>query len=100
MVNRAIKKFWTQRGNMRMIPLSPGLQIAPPGRGFHSGGTFPMTTSPCAAGPFHSDILGRPAGLQRIHIVDSAIFPSIPATTITLSVMANARRIASRYGDS
>jgi choline dehydrogenase-like flavoprotein len=100
MVNRAVKKFWTQRSSLRLIPLRPGMQIAPPGRGFHSGGTFPMTTSPSAAGPFHSDILGRPAGLKRIYLVDSTVFPSIPATTITLSVMANARPIASRYGDS
>jgi choline dehydrogenase-like flavoprotein len=41
-----------------------------------------------------SDIYGRPAGLTRIHIVDASVFPSIPATTITLTAMANAHRIA------
>jgi choline dehydrogenase-like flavoprotein len=95
-VNRAVKKFWTQRSNLRMIPLRPGLQIAPPGRGFHSGGTFPMRSTP---GGFQSDLLGRPAGLKRVHVVDASVFPSIPATTITLSVMANARRIAGRHGE-
>ena len=45
-----------------------------------------------------TDILGRPAGLRRVHLVDASVFPSIPATTITFSVMANAHRIATRAG--
>jgi choline dehydrogenase-like flavoprotein len=42
---------------------------------------------------FESDLLGRPAGLKRIHLVDSSVLPTIPATTITYTVMANAHRI-------
>jgi choline dehydrogenase-like flavoprotein len=41
-----------------------------------------------------SDTLGRPADARRVHIVDSACFPSIPSGTITLPSMANAHRIA------
>ncbi len=44
---------------------------------------------------YQSDVLGRPCGFNRVHAVDSTIFPSIPATTITLSIMANAHRIGS-----
>jgi choline dehydrogenase-like flavoprotein len=68
------------------------VQIAEPGRGFHSGGSFPMRKNP---GPFETDILGRPHGFQRVHAVDATVFPTIPATTITLSAMANAHRIGS-----
>ena len=32
---------------------------------------------------------------ERVHLVDSSTFPSIPSTTITFTVMANAHRIAS-----
>ena len=39
------------------------------------------------------DLLGRLSGWQRVHAVDATVFPSLPATTITLSVMANAHRI-------
>jgi choline dehydrogenase-like flavoprotein len=46
-------------------------------------------------GPFEVDVLGRPHGFTRVHVVDASVFPSLPATTITLSVMANAHRIAS-----
>jgi choline dehydrogenase-like flavoprotein len=40
-------------------------------------------------------VLGRPVGFERVSAVDAAVLPSIPATTITLTVMANAHRIAS-----
>jgi choline dehydrogenase-like flavoprotein len=51
-----------------------------------------MRISPSAG---ETDIYGRPAGLARVHAVDSTIFPSVAATTITLTAMANAYRIGS-----
>jgi len=77
--------------NTRTLPLLPGLQFPKPGSGYHSGGTFPMRENP---GKRETDILGRLPSLQRVHLVDSSVFPSIPATSITMSVMANAHRIA------
>jgi choline dehydrogenase-like flavoprotein len=66
------------------------LQLLPPGRSFHAGGSYPMG----AGNPvFSSDTLGRPAGLERTHLLDASVFPSIPAATITLTAMANADRI-------
>jgi choline dehydrogenase-like flavoprotein len=38
--------------------------------------------------------VGRLKQWQRIHLVDGSVFPSIPASTFTLTVMANAHRIA------
>lgn len=61
-----------------------------PGSSFHVGGSVPMSASP---GANESDILGRPTGLKRVHLVDASVLPNIPATTITFSVMANAHRI-------
>jgi len=49
---------------------------------------------------FESDYLGRPYGFQKVHVVDATIFPSIPATSITLTAMANAHRIASLCGEA
>lgn len=74
------------------VPLSWMTAIGKIGDGSHLGGIFPMQKNP---GPAASDILGRPTGFRHVHLVDSSVFPSIPATTITLSVMANAHRIAS-----
>lgn len=74
-------------------PVVPAMQFAEPGRSYHSGGTFPMRTAP---GRLDTDVLGRLPGLPGVHFVDATVFPSIPATTITLTVMANAHRIASQ----
>ncbi len=75
-----------------MAPLTPVSRLGAPGSSFHCGGTFPMRRDP---GVLETDTLGRPGGLQRVHLVDASVLPSIPATTITFSVMANAHRIAS-----
>jgi choline dehydrogenase-like flavoprotein len=72
------------------FPVASLVEITEPGRGCHSGGSFPMAHVP---GPGQTDRLGRPYGMERTHIVDSTIFPNIPAPTITLTVMANAYRI-------
>jgi len=61
-----------------------------PGSSFHVGGSLPMRDTPRGA---QSDVLGRFAGQERIHIVDASVMPSIPASTITFTVMANAHRI-------
>ena len=59
------------------------------GRGFHAGASFPMGKQGTL---YRSDLLGRPAGLSRIHILDASNFPSIPASTIAYTAMANADR--------
>ncbi len=76
---------------LRAIPLFPGLKFPNPGSGYHSGGTFPMSAAP---GEFQTDVLGRLPGHPRVHLVDSSVLPSIAATSVTFSVMANAHRIA------
>ncbi len=79
-----------------LVPAFPLLHVTEPGRGFHSGGTMPMSKDEGTAAnrdKIATDLLGRPAGWRRIHVADASTFPSIPATTITLTAMANAYRI-------
>ncbi|HYM80063.1 MAG TPA: GMC oxidoreductase [Candidatus Limnocylindria bacterium] len=76
---------------IRASPIPFMTRIAKPGKSYHTGGTFPMQRDP---GPLQSDLLGRPMGLARVHVVDASVFPTIPATNLTLTVMANAYRIA------
>jgi ferredoxin len=71
-------------------PMSP--EMVAPGRSFHAGGSFPMGSGNA---PFCSDLLGRPAGLSRTHLLDASTFPSIPASTIAYTSMANSDRIVS-----
>jgi choline dehydrogenase-like flavoprotein len=78
-----------------MFPIPGLVQLGAPGKGNHVGGSFPMRRAP---GDLESDVLGRPRGFDRVHVVDASVFPSVPATTVTLTVMANAHRIASVVG--
>ena len=91
-ISQVLRKLVFQTTRLKALPLTPMLHITPPGRGFHTGGTFPMRHDPKN---LESDIWGRPVGFKNLHVVDSSVLPSIPATTITFSVMANAHRIAS-----
>lgn len=59
----------------------------------HYGSSFPMQAGERT--PMTTDLLGRPYGMQKTHVVDATIFPTIPAQAITFTVMANAFRIAS-----
>lgn len=92
---KAFKKIKTKllksRKYFKAIPSPKMAKLDLPGVGNHSGGTFPMKKNPS---DFESDKYGRPYGFEKVYIVDSSVFPSIPATTITLTIMANAFRIA------
>ena len=83
LANKKLGRCTKQHG---LIPLSFLTQIAKPGEGVHFGSWLPMGES--------SDLLGRPNGFQRIHVVDSSVLPSIAPGPITFTVMANAIRIA------
>jgi choline dehydrogenase-like flavoprotein len=90
-VKKVARRLTASARLLGMVPL-PGLtQIGHPGKSNHLGGSFPMRRDP---GELETDTLGRLPVHSRIHIVDAAVFPSFPATTVTISVMANAHRIA------
>jgi len=73
------------------IFVPPAMIAGLPGASHHVGGSFPMRAAPRTR--LETDIWGRPAGRRRVFAVDATILPSIPATTITLTAMANAQRI-------
>ncbi len=77
-------------GRLGLLPLTFAARPGAPGSSFHVGASVPMATAPSNG---QSDTLGRPAGWQRLHLIDASSLPAIPATTITFSVMANAHRI-------
>lgn len=65
--------------------------VSGPAKSYHFGGSFPHAIR---RGPLVTDQLGRLPEWDRIHLTDASVFPTVPATTFTLTVMANAHRIA------
>ena len=94
-LKKLVARLTKVRSLTGMVPLSPLMREGEPGRSFHSGGSFPMSRTPTG---FETDLLGRPAGLKRVHVVDASALPSIPGTTITFTIMANAHRIGTLVG--
>lgn len=71
----------------------PGFAVkGRPGASNHLGGTLPMTRDP---GPFQCDPNGRLHGYSRVKVIDASSLPSLPASTLTFTIMANAYRIGS-----
>ena len=76
-------------------PVIPSLRLSGPAKSYHFGGSFPHVSSGPRRGQLETDLLGRPQEWDRIHLIDASVFPSVAATTFTLTIMANAHRITS-----
>lgn len=76
-----------------LYPVLPMLRLSATGKSYHWGGSFPHTNDSSIISS--SDRLGRVGSWKKIHLVDASVFPSVPAMTFGLTIMANAHRIAS-----
>ncbi len=60
------------------------------GASIHYAGTLPMVED---GGPLTTDRAGRLRGTQGVYVVDGSVLPELPAKPLTLTCMANARRV-------
>lgn len=90
-IARAVAALGRHALRTGLVPLLPALKVGLPGEGNHVGATFPMRRAP---GPLETDRLGALPGLPGVHLIDASVLPTLPAPTLTLTVMANAHRIA------
>jgi choline dehydrogenase-like flavoprotein len=93
MFRRVVAKIVASAPRLDLWPVLPMTYFSAGAKSYHFGGSFPHRTSP-ADGPLTTDRLGRLDRWSRVHLVDASVFPSVPATTFTLTIMANAHRIA------
>lgn len=77
-----------------LAPVGALMRAGPPGFSGHIGGTLPTQARP---GPLQCDVHGRLSREPRVMVVDAAAFPAMPAQNPTLSVAANAMRIADHF---
>ncbi len=73
-------------------PVIPSISVSAAAKSYHFGASFPHGRARTAT---TTDRTGRLAAWDRIHLVDASVFPVVPATTFTLTIMANAHRIVS-----
>jgi hypothetical protein len=93
MLRATVGRLMAAAPALDLWPVLPMLRMAAAAKSYHWGGLFAHAERP--QGRFASDPLGRVAPWERIHIADGSVFPTVAATTFTLTVMANAHRIAS-----
>lgn len=92
MLKSVTRRLVSATSSLGIIPVVPQISLSAPAKSYHFGGTFPHARAPVAGS--QSDLLGRVHPWRHIHLVDASVFPTVPATTFTLSIMANAHRIA------
>ncbi|MGC1238354.1 MAG: GMC oxidoreductase [Acidimicrobiales bacterium] len=78
--------------SLGVFPVLSQIAFSAPGKSYHYGGSFPHSRTPKQSE--QTDIVGRLYPWRNIHLADASVFPTVPATTFTLSIMANAHRIA------
>lgn len=64
---------------------------SPPGWGFHHAGCLPMRHAP---NEYETHVDGRLWNSNRVRVIDGSVLPSLPAKNHSLTLMANAARIA------
>jgi hypothetical protein len=94
MLRLVLKTLLRAAPHLDLWPILPKVSVSQGGKSYHFGGSFPHSEDPAAGAPLASDRLGRLPQWDRVHLVDASVFPTVPATTFTLTVMANAHRIA------
>lgn len=91
---KIMRRLWRAAPYLDLWPVTPAAFVSGAAKSYHFGGTFPHAHQG-EGSRFSTDPLGRLRWWKRVHLVDGSVLPDIPATTFTLTVMANAHRIAS-----
>ncbi|RWD37131.1 MAG: GMC family oxidoreductase [Mesorhizobium sp.] len=93
MLPDVLKRIRRAAPYLDLWPVTPQMLWSGGAKSYHFGGSFPHASEP-DSGSATTDRLGRLARWDRIHLIDGSVFPNVPATTFTLTVMANSHRIA------
>ena len=92
MLKGLVRNMLLAASALDLWPVLPMFSLSGAAKSYHFGGSFPHGR---ARATTTTDRQGRLSAWDRIHLVDASVFPSVPATIFTLTIMANAHRIAS-----
>jgi choline dehydrogenase-like flavoprotein len=73
------------------------IQYPGPGNGIHYAGTLPMSDDKSIR--YRTTKYGRLAPSKNVYVTDGAIFPWLPAKNHTMTIMANAMRVAAHVAE-
>jgi choline dehydrogenase-like flavoprotein len=97
MFAKVLRRLAKTAPKLDLWPVVTHAKLSGAAKSYHFGGSFAHQGG--SATDRTSDRLGRLASWDRVHLVDGSVFPSVPSTTFTLTVMANAHRIAAEALD-
>jgi choline dehydrogenase-like flavoprotein len=90
-LKRTISSFREILWKLGCVAPSRTIHIRPMGASVHYAGTVPMGDT---VAPFTCSKHGRSNDVENLYFADGSTFPDLPAKNITLTLMANATRIA------
>jgi choline dehydrogenase-like flavoprotein len=93
MLRTVIRRLLRAAPGLDLWPVLPKLAVSAAGKSYHYGGSFPHADGEQRA-VLETDRQGRLRAWDNVHLVDASVFPTVAATTFTLTIMANAHRIA------
>jgi ferredoxin len=95
LLGQTLRRLLRAAPSLDLWPLLTHASLSGPGKSYHFGSSFPHRSGTARTAAPSTDRWGRLPDWTRIHLIDVTVLPSLPSTTFTLTVMANARRIAS-----
>jgi hypothetical protein len=96
-INNYQKKLVRCLRELKYLTLTRLFKKSIPGSSIHYAGSLPMKKYPKKFETYYD---GKLYGYKHTHIVDGSTFPALPAKNITLTLMANAFRIADIINNS
>jgi choline dehydrogenase-like flavoprotein len=85
------KTFQRLLRKLGCIAPSAMVHVRPMGASVHYAGSIPMTDT---AAPWTADKFCRSRDIENLYFVDGTTFPALPSKNLTLTLMANATRVA------
>ena len=96
-LRKSMRNLFHNREALGLTPLFLGIPSSPKGpSGAHLSSSLPMSNDP---GPLQTNKFGLVHGTSNIYAVDGSVLPNLPAQNSTFTIMANAHRIATEYGN-
>jgi len=96
-LRKSMRLLFRNRRPLGLTPFFWAIPSSPKGpSGAHLSSSLPMSNVP---GPLQTDKFGLVYGTHNVYAVDGSVLPNLPAQNSTFTIMANAHRIATEFGN-